>query len=276
MHCATQAIAADMQDANHPLNVAIEANGGSPTRFWLSNGQTVIGRIVRLDADTVTIRKPTGGVRVLAIDEIESVDIKTAHGEIVRSPLVVMADNSDAATDNRPIIEKEDKLAMQPMTAGQPESGGPLIKLADDPITKQKTSDNDQAKSAAVEITPLVPAASDIVATDPVRLTLSANPVHEGDAAAIFNLELSKASEKSIAIIYTLLDGTATASMDYTHRQGVLVIESGQVKAKIAAEIIDDTEVETNETLHLFVSGAPGTVVIENRKIEVEIHDDDG
>lgn len=268
-------------DTSHPLSVAFEANGSMPTRFLLTSGETVIGRFIRLDSETVTIRRPAGRIQVLAIADIESVDIKTAHGELIRSPLKVLAESSDAVESGDLVARQEQDLPIPSAATEKSESGGPLIKLTTDLADEPGVSGIDLREKVAVIVEAddqagqAEPDVGGIVAPGPVRLTLNATAADESDAAMLFNFELSEPSETSIAIIYTLLDGTAKASEDYTHRQGVVVFKSGQVRAKVAAEIIDDKEAETNETFQLFVTGDPKVVMIENRKIEATIRDND-
>ena len=75
-----------------PLEEAVRAGGGQPVRFALTSGRIVVGRIVKVGDDVLTIRRPSAGLYALTLPEIASVNIKTTDGELRPGRIVRMAD----------------------------------------------------------------------------------------------------------------------------------------------------------------------------------------
>ena len=93
--------------------------------------------------------------------------------------------------------------------------------------------------------TPLVPMPQ--VTIFPASQTESAGKM-------VFEVRLSKASEKPITAICTALDGTAEADKDYKEEMDVIRINPGATTGKIEVKLIDDSEEEGDETFTMVMS----------------------
>lgn len=272
---------ADADDLPHaalPLEQVLAASGPSPLRFTLADGQTVVGRVVKIDTETITLRKPTGGIRALAIADLRSIDIKRADGALERGQIALLADGRYGWNGTAPAAGDERSLAVatDSSPAEGPEAGGPLIKLT---AERRKGDKEDGAMAAAPAVQPEDVALVQPPATDalpaPVRLQVTAGEVSETEKFMYFRLRLSEPARQPLAIIYTMINGTATAAQDFTHRQGVVVFDPGETAVTLAAPIINDDVKEGNETFHLFITADPASVTISKRNVLATILDDD-
>ena len=96
----------------------------------------------------------------------------------------------------------------------------------------------------------------------------------EGEAAAVFTVTLSSASDEAVTAAYTTSDGTATAGEDYTSASGTLTIPAGDTTGEISVPVLDDDEVEEAETFNLTLSDATNATLDDGRG-EATIEDDD-
>lgn len=79
-----------------------------------------------------------------------------------------------------------------------------------------------------------------------------------------FDLTLDQAPAYPVAVEWTLVPGTATAGIDYLDSTGVAAFAPGQTTATVVITIVDDTEVEFDETFSLqtgAITGATGPAV---------------
>lgn len=256
-----------------PLAKAIESGGAQPARFVLADGKTVIGRIVRINDEEVIIRRPSAGLLSLALADIVGVNIKTADGELLRGRVMKMADGGIGwVADGAPAPDT--RLAdVDPDTDVNQETGGPLIRFDDGTLDQVETPTETIAVKPADPVTPqsVNPAMS-----EPIRLSVTTEATRESDKLIYFRLTLSKPAEQSILIIYTMVNGTAVAPGDYTHRQGTVVFKPGQTQAVVATSIINDEVIEGAESFAFFITADPSAVIIDERKIAATIEDDDG
>ena len=88
----------------------------------------------------------------------------------------------------------------------------------------------------------------------------------ESGAAAAITVALSAASGLTATVHYSTGNGTALAGSDYTPVNGTLTFAPGQVQQIIMVPIIDDTQLEGNETLQLSLSG-PGQATLGSPSI---------
>lgn len=292
----TWAPAVDAQKATtgiQPLELALKAGGTTLPRFYLRDGRSIIGRVVGLKGETITIRRPSGGLRSLTIADIQTLEIAEPGGERVQGQLLVLADGTFGWETARP-SSADQTVASAASDATKAEAGGPLIKLSPAeqrgaPVYEaaaldlgpNQAADPGPARTITIEpgpatATPL-PATTDGAAEPPgaVRLKVSADAVSESEGFMYFRLKLSEPARQSIAVIYTVLNGSAIAVDDYKHRQGVVVFDPGQQETTLAIGIIDDDAEETTESFKLFVTGDPAAVVIDDRMAEAVIEDDD-
>lgn len=265
----------DLPDTAQPLEQVLAASEAAPLRFTLSDGQAVVGRVVKFDAETITLRKPTGGIRALTIADLQSIDIKGADGTLARGLIVQLNDGRYGWNGTVPAAGDERSLAAVAPSEG-PEAGGPLIKLT---AERRNVDKEDGAMAAAPAVQPEDVALAQPPATDalpaPVRLQVTAGEVSETEKFMYFRLRLSEPARQPLAIIYTMINGTATAAQDFIHRQGVVVFDPGETAVTLAAPIINDDAKEGNETFHLFITADPASVTIGKRKVLATILDDD-
>lgn len=76
----------------------------------------------------------------------------------------------------------------------------------------------------------------------------------EGDDTGTLTATLNITSTREISATYTTSDGTATAGSDYTAISGTLTFAPGQLVTTLGVPIIDDADVEPDETLNVVLS----------------------
>ncbi len=90
------------------------------------------------------------------------------------------------------------------------------------------------------------------VAVEPVRIALTkqSERVPEDVGTLVIPVELSRAADRRVEVPFTVA-GSATrgASADYTVTESPLVIPAGATRGEIALRVIDDGEVEADETV---------------------------
>ena len=86
------------------------------------------------------------------------------------------------------------------------------------------------------------------------RMTISPASQTESARNMVFEVRLSKASEKPITAICTTLDGTAEADKDYEEQMGVIRINPGSMTGRVIVRLIDDDVEEGDETLMMVLS----------------------
>jgi hypothetical protein len=85
-----------------------------------------------------------------------------------------------------------------------------------------------------------------------VQFLTSTFSVNEGDSGGTtIAANLSAASGVTITVNYATSDGTATAGNDYTDTSGTLTFAPGQTSQIFSVPIINDSDVEPNETIRL-------------------------
>ncbi|MGI9420123.1 MAG: Calx-beta domain-containing protein [Geminicoccaceae bacterium] len=272
--------------AVHPLEEVIRSSGSKPARFVLVGGRTVVGRIIRIDDDTLLIRRPSAGLLSLPMADIATVKIRSTSGELLSGRIARTADGGIGwkADGDRAATTQIAEAGSEVQAA---DTGGPLIRLDDTPVgdngvIEEVADDGAKVQPAALGPddgdAPATATPSALIPTDPekIRLTVTAEETNESDKLMYFQLTLSEPATQSILIIYTMINGSAVAPGDYTHRQGVVVFEPGETKAVVATSIVDDDTTEGAESFAFFVTADPAAVTIDDRKIEATITDDDG
>ena len=89
-------------------------------------------------------------------------------------------------------------------------------------------------------------------------LTVSDARAAEDDATIDFVITLEPASDETVTVDYATADGTATAGSDYTAKSGTLTFTSSETSKTVAVAVLDDEDVESNETMTLTLSNATG------------------
>ena len=84
------------------------------------------------------------------------------------------------------------------------------------------------------------------------RLHVSTARAVEGETM-VFTVSLQSPSPRAVTVQYATVDGTATAGTDYTSTSGQLVFSADETERQVSVPIMDDAEVEDNETFALAV-----------------------
>ncbi|MEL6963532.1 MAG: Calx-beta domain-containing protein, partial [Pseudomonadota bacterium] len=85
-----------------------------------------------------------------------------------------------------------------------------------------------------------------------ITVAVTALPASENAGSLRFEIDLSRAPNKRMVIVYASVDGTAKSGLDYEKTSGVEVFEPGQQTTYVDIPLIDDSEAEAEETIHLF------------------------
>lgn len=279
-----KALADETVEAGQYLEEALKVGGSIPVRLVLLDGRTVIGRVLEVGSEALTIRRPSGGLRSIAFSDVIELNIKTDDGAVKRGRIIRMADGAigwtavdDANADLQTAgIETDEKA----------ETGGPLIRLGKDSFdeTDAPNAANEGADIEAIAVRPadvdepviVTPQAVNPVGSEQISLTVTADETSEDDKLIYFRLTLSEPAERSILVIYTMINDTAVSPGDYTHRQGVVVFEPGESQTVVATTIVNDEMAEDAESFVFFVTADPSAVSIDQRKVVATITDDDG
>ena len=109
--------------------------------------------------------------------------------------------------------------------------------------------------------------------------TISINDVSiiEGNAGtktATFTLTLSAASVEAIAVRATTAPGTATADVDYTSVNTVVIFQPGVVTRTVDVQIIGDTTMEPDETFFVNLSEPFATTIADGQGLGTILDDD--
>jgi CSLREA domain-containing protein len=89
-----------------------------------------------------------------------------------------------------------------------------------------------------------------------------------------FTLTLDHASTQPITVTFATSDGTALAGSDYVAISGTLIIPAGESSAQIAVTLLDDGDIEGDETFTLILSD-PQNAALGDASVTGTILDDD-
>ena len=98
--------------------------------------------------------------------------------------------------------------------------------------------------------------------------------VSESASEALVEIVLSAPSGFDISVDYATADGTATSPGDYGAVAGTATITSGQMSTTVAVAIVNDQDIEADETFTLELSN-PSNGVLLTLSVTVTIEDDD-
>lgn len=111
-------------------------------------------------------------------------------------------------------------------------------------------------------------------------LSINDVAVSEGSAiqgvsgSAAFTVTLSQTSPQPVQVNYTTINGTASASFDYSTVSGNLTFSPGEIKKSIIIPLIGDALDESNETFFVNLSAATGAIIIDSQgKASIEDND---
>jgi methionine-rich copper-binding protein CopC len=87
--------------------------------------------------------------------------------------------------------------------------------------------------------------------------------VSEGAGSATFAITLDQAGVVDVTVLATTVDGSAVAGSDFEAVNGQLIsIPAGQTSASLNVSLIDDQDLDPNETFSVSLSGQSGNAVI--------------
>jgi len=255
------------------LETALNTKSRQPARFVLTDGKTVIGRVVKISDDALTIRRPSARLQTLPLETIASLNIKENDGSLIHGRIVRMADGTVGwQADGKP-PSHTDLAGTRPDATMK--TGGPLIRLDTETHERRDLLAGD-ATPALASVEPSTVTLNDANAKpNPVQLQITVDDANESDKFVYFQLKLSEPAPRSILIIYTMVNGSAVAPGDVTHRQGTIVFEPGQTHATVTVSIVNDETAEETESFGFFVTGDPSAVNIDQRMVTATITDDD-
>lgn len=255
------------------LETALNTRSRQPARFVLTDGKTVIGRVVKISDDALTIRRPSARLQTLPLETIASLNIKENDGSLIHGRIVRMADGTVGWQADGKSPSHTDFAGTGPDATM--ETGGPLIRL-DTETQEQRDLLAGGATPTLAAVEPSTPTPNDANAKpNPVQLQITVDDANESDKFVYFRLTLSEPAPRSILIIYTMVNGSAVAPSDVRHRQGTIVFEPGQTHATVAVSIVNDETAEETESFGFFVTGDPSAVNINQRMVTATITDDD-
>ena len=113
--------------------------------------------------------------------------------------------------------------------------------------------------------------------TPPPNLIINDVAVIEGNAGTtdlLFTVSLSDASEQTITVDYTTVDGSATEGQDYSAASGTLSFAPGVTSLPISVSIAGDTQVELDEIFFVNLSNATNADIRDTQGQGTIIDDD--
>jgi hypothetical protein len=116
----------------------------------------------------------------------------------------------------------------------------------------------------------------DLVATLPY-LSIRDVTVTEGNSGttnAVFTINLSARSTRTINVNYATANGTATANSDYISKSGTLSFAPGETRKTVAVSVKGDTTAEPTETFLLRLSNATNATIADNQGVGTILDND--
>ena len=109
---------------------------------------------------------------------------------------------------------------------------------------------------------------------DVPSLSMADVTVTENAGTAGLTASLSGPSGKMVSVDYATSDGTALSGSDYEAVSGTLIFAPGETEKTISVPVIDDMEVESEESFTVGLSGE-SNITLSNTSASVTIEDDD-
>ncbi|MBE2199413.1 MAG: lamin tail domain-containing protein, partial [Anaerolinea sp.] len=108
-----------------------------------------------------------------------------------------------------------------------------------------------------------------------VSLSQSAYTVPENNGPGVITLTLTPAPIAPVTVTLATSDGTAVAGSDYIPITGPFIIPSGQTAFTVTIPILDETLVETDETVNVHLLQAQGAILTAPLTATLTISNDD-
>jgi len=116
--------------------------------------------------------------------------------------------------------------------------------------------------------------ASDCASSDTVSFAINDVSVTEG-GNLVFTVTKTGTATQSYSVNFASANGTATVTSDYTSNSGTLSFAIGDVTKTVTVATIDDSAVESAETVLVNLSGATGVATISDAQGVGTINDND-
>lgn len=258
----------------------------------LQDGRAINGHVVRIDQTDIVIQSVEGVAETLPRSTVESVTFETITGETLVGELVGWTPGVYQIATSEVAIK-----VYSAMPAVAPEAEPATTIVEDEASQEEDVAANEEVVAAGQGDSQAIAAVSvdetdngidegavetavgaqdaAITPTADLSIAVSVENSKENGPPVAFNIQLSEPSENSVVLIYATIDGTAVDGEDYEANRGVVVIKAGEQTARIEAAVIDDTELEQQEHLQLFLTVDPTVATVESRQIIATIDDDD-
>jgi len=116
---------------------------------------------------------------------------------------------------------------------------------------------------------------TDVVALPTVSFSAGTYTVSESGVSKIITVSLSRAATTPVLVGYTTSNGTAIARQDYTLTSGTLLFAPGERTKTFTIPIINDTTVESTETVNMTLSAPTGLTLGTLKTATLSITDND-
>jgi Calx-beta domain len=108
-----------------------------------------------------------------------------------------------------------------------------------------------------------------------LSVTVAPDDVVESSGEVVFTLELSRALDDLLVVIYSSIDGSARSGADYQPLQGILTLPPGITRQQVRTSVIDDADAESDKDFQLFLATNPDLTRVAEQWTRVTIRDDD-
>ncbi len=232
--------------ASITTSVATVTEGGNSPEITISlNTDNTSG-------GSLTIRYTISGTAAAGADYTSSGgSVTIADGDTETSFSIPVIDDEE--------VEENETIVITLDSSGQPEgvsisnTNSVTITIQDNDEEEQNTNPNE------------------------ISVSTSATEVIEGDTNPVITFELSEALESEMSFEYRI-NGSAENGTDYEELNGSITFSSGAQSATLEIELIDDEEVEEEETITIAINGQAlpsGFVIGDTREVTVTITDND-
>jgi hypothetical protein len=111
----------------------------------------------------------------------------------------------------------------------------------------------------------------------PPEISINDATVTEGDKGntkAVFTINLSQASRRTVTVLYATADGTANQNIDYKSAVGKLTFKPGETSKTITVNVVGDLVYEPDETFNVNLSNPTNASVANTQGNGVILNDD--
>lgn len=221
---------------NTPINITVIDDMGNE-----SSGQTVSSPVVDNEAPTF---KNLGTLSIT--NDLNSNGIAEVGDGVTLTGVSVTSDDEDTITVDLTDLTGDSKASIDvEYTVIEGDSDGDFNYT----ITATDNAGNTASKSSnSITVNNTVAEAAPVIEFKTTKSTIA-----ESDGDVEFAINLNKTSDSDVTVDYTVT-GTATRNSDFTLDDGTFTIVAGETSLTKVLSLIDDTEVETDETIIITIS----------------------